>query len=485
MFPLLLTSASRQTALLLAWLLLCTGAAYGRDFTVQTLSDPKGNARIPSIGETGLVAWQGYSFRGGNPLSVTTDTTAQRYDIFIWRDGQATNMSSSDIRIIGADRPHVFRDSVLFTAWYAPGAVEGYPYTLSVPVKNEEMREKESEYPGLFDPPLAGLKTKSALEAEALAADTNTPPDESTPTNATKWIYPEYQAVDPHLDPTNLVAFQFQQWRHSGNAEDIAVYHPDGRIERITPGGVHFSMPVMSEAGIAFQLARGWPYGYEMMAWKPGATNLIQLTTNYFYVLNADVQGNDLVFQAWDGDDYEIFLYRFDTGEMKQITNNQFDDIAPVVWNGQIAWIAHPTVTAEIFLMSEGAIRKISEGTEDNGAPSIWEGKVVWQGYDDTDLEIYYFNGRRTIKLTSNTWDDMAPKVRDGLITWMSYVDNWDSEIMVLDLGDNTPVQLTDNDMEDSFPQTAGEKIVWQTVSSEGSIVQLASPNAPRAAPTE
>jgi len=274
-------------------------------------------------------------------------------------------------------------------------------------------------------------------------------------------------------------------WRGSGGAADIAVYRPDAGIERITPGTRHFCSPVISAAGIAFQCARGWPYGYEMLVWRPGATNLVQITTNYFYVLNPDVHGNELVFQGWDGDDYEIYLYRFDADKLEQLTNNQFDDVSPVVWEGRVAWVAHPTVTAEIFYMADGVIRKISEGTEDNTAPSIWGERVVWQGYDDTDLEIYYFNGRRTIKLTSNTWDDMAPKIRDGLIAWMSYVDNWDAEIMAFDLGDNVSVQLSNNEFEDSFPQTVSEKIVWQTIGIEGASIQLAEPKAPRAAPVD
>jgi len=87
--------------------------------------------------------------------------------------------------------------------------------------------------------------------------------------------------------------------------------------------------------------------------------------------------------------------------------------------------------------------------------------------------------------LTSNTWDDMAPKIRDGLIAWMSYVDNWDAEIMALDLGDNVSVQLSNNEFEDSFPQTVSEKIVWQTIGIEGASIQLAEPKAPRATPVD
>ncbi len=385
------SSVCRQTTLVVAWFFLCAMGASARDFSVQILSDSNGNARLPSIGDTGLVAWQGYSSN-----AVAPSPSAKRSDIFIWRDNEAKNITGPDPRIDGQClRPLVFRDSVLFTAWFKDGVGGGYPFELSIPEKNEEMRRMELDYPTLFDPPLPS--PRSAVEADAAAGDTNPPPAE-----------PEAEAVT-----TPFSSLQRQMWRSSGKAGDIAIYRPDGTIERISPGTRHFSFPVMSEAGLAFQCARGWPYGYEMMTWKPGDDRISQITTNYFYVLNPDIHENELVFQAWDGDDYEIFRYRFDTGEMEQITNNQFDDIAPVVWNGQIAWIAHPTVTAEIFLWSDGAIRKISEGTEDNGAPCIWEGKVVWQGYDDTDLEIYYFNGRRTIKLTSNTWDDMAPKIHE------------------------------------------------------------------------
>ena len=467
-----LTIARRQTCAIFVWLVLCAGLAPARDFTIQTLTDTNRNARTPVIGDSGIVVWQEYAVnQGGGPLAqrpdvVAGDTPGMRSDIYGWQDGQITNLTQADTRIVASERPFISGDTVVFTAYFRDDIPGGFPFVLSIPPKTDAMRQMEADYPGLFDPPLPA--PKSALEATL--ADTNAP---------------EETAVPPSEAPagnsqTNL---QRQMWRHSGKAGDIAVWRPGGSIDRISPGGFHFSMPVISEAGLAFQCARGWPYGYELVIWKPGDTNLTQLTTNYFYVLNADIHGSELVFQAWDGDDYEIMLYHFDTGQLEQITNNQFDDVSPVVWNGQVVWVAHPTVTAEIFLWRDGAIRKISEGTEDNGSPSFWQGRAVWQGYDDTDLEIYYFDGRRTIKLTSNTWDDMAPRIHSGVITWISYVENGDSEIMALDLSDNTPVQLTSNDLEDTGPQTAGEKIVWHTLGSNGAYIQLATPKAPRSVP--
>ena len=468
-----LTIARRQTCVFLVGLLLCLGAALARDFSVQTISASNRNARTPAVGDTGLIAWMEYAANeGGAPLAprpdvLASDPSALRTDIFCWQDGQITNLTQADTRIVASERPMIGGGAVVFNAYFRNDISGGFPFTLSIPPKTDSMRQMEADYPGLFDPPLPA--PKSALEATL--ADTNTPVEPPPSSDS---------GTPPANTQSNL---QRQMWRHSGKSGDIAVWRPGASIERITPGGFHLSMPVISTAGLAFQCARGWPYGYELVIWKPGDTNLTQLTTNYFYVLNANIHSNELVFQAWDGDDYEIMLYRFDTGQLEQITNNQFDDVSPVVWNNQVVWVAHPTVTAEIFLWRDGAIRKISEGTEDNGEPSFWQGRAVWQGYDDTDLEIYYFDGRRTIKLTSNTWDDMAPRIHSGIITWISYIENRDAEIMAMDLSDNTPVQLTNNEFEDSLPQTAGEKIVWLTLGPEGSFIQMAAPNAPRTTP--
>ncbi len=463
---------SRQTAATLALLFLSAGVVVAREFSVRLISNPDVDARHPVIGDTGLVAWQGTSAREASDRilsdAIASPTNApRRSDIFVWKDGQINNITAEESRITGrSERPHIHGDSVFFVARFATRG-DGYPFELSIPMKTPEMQQMESDYPSLFDPPIPA--PRSAVEAEAEAG---------LEPGATS--EPEPGPDDSDSETGQGSSMQHQMWRGSGGALDIALYRPDGIIERITPGTRHFSVPVMSDAGMAFQVARGWPYGYELLAWKPGATNLTQITTNYFYVLNPDIHDNELVFQAWDGNDYEIFRYHFDTRQIEQITDNQFDDTHPVVWNGEIAWIAHPTVNAEVFHLRDGVIRKISDNSQDNGAPSIWEGRVVWQGYDDTDLEIYYYNGRRTIKLTSNTWDDIAPRIRDGLITWMSYVGNSDAEIMALDLSDNIAVQLTDNDWEDSFPRTAGEKIVWQTLAPEGATIHMAEPDGPR-----
>jgi hypothetical protein len=107
---------------------------------------------------------------------------------------------------------------------------------------------------------------------------------------------------------------------------------------------------------IAWQKAKGWPFGWEIMIWSEGVQQ--QLTTNLYYDMGPKVQGQQLVWYGWDGHDFEIFLYDNAVGVTTQLTNNGYDDVSPSIWEGQVAWEAYPGADAEIFLWKDGKIRK-------------------------------------------------------------------------------------------------------------------------------
>ena len=434
----------KTTLPFLAAIALCAAVGSARDFTVQTISPTNGQARLPDVSSTGLVAWQQTV---GEPDGNGSTPT----DIYVWKDGTTSNRTGVNTLSSGHSfRPVLFGDNILFSAVCPSDEGNPIPFQLSIPKKTDDMAALEEDYPSLFGHAVA----ESEPSAEG----------EEQTSSSVRLI----QATVEDVPPT-------------GQTPDVLLATPDGSIRRITPGNHAYSFPVGSDVAIAFLCARTWPYGYDLVAWRPGDDRLTQITTNYFYVQNPDIHGSQLVFQAWDGHDYEIYLHDFSTGETTAITQNNFDDMSPVVWDGLIAWVAYPTVNAEIFLYDNGAITKISTGSTENAAPSIWNGHIVWQGVDDDgDIEIYYYHAKRTIKLTSNAWDDLAPQIADGLIAWSSYIDNWDAEAVALDLSDNILFRLTDNAYEDIHVRTAGERVVWQTITPEATIVNLATPAAPR-----
>ncbi|HPC58874.1 MAG TPA: hypothetical protein PK689_07740, partial [Kiritimatiellia bacterium] len=183
---------------------------------------------------------------GHSEANDTATPGSRRSDVFLFRDGQIQNLTGDDPRL-GArnERPQVIGNSVLFNAMFTPEAGGGYPFELSIPIKTEEMRQMEMDYPSLFDPPTSAVEAEVS-DSSDLPVETP-PPDEASPAGP---------------DDSSL---QRQMWRKSGGNFDVAIYRPDGTIERITPGTRHFSAPVMSDDGLALQVARGWPYGYEIL----------------------------------------------------------------------------------------------------------------------------------------------------------------------------------------------------------------------------
>ncbi|HRT06711.1 MAG TPA: hypothetical protein P5204_13535, partial [Kiritimatiellia bacterium] len=67
----LLPIANRLTAVAMICLLAFAKAAVAREFSIQQLSPPGSNVRTPSIGATGLVAWQGYTAHEGDSSLAT------------------------------------------------------------------------------------------------------------------------------------------------------------------------------------------------------------------------------------------------------------------------------------------------------------------------------------------------------------------------------------------------------------------------------
>jgi len=443
--------ARRAAALGFAAALALAAAAAGREFDVTELTPRDGVCRAPVASDTGMAAWLGLTEAAGDETG-----TATRTDVWVCAPGgEPQNVTGGKEMFSGRiESPVASGDALYFLAWYSPDAEEGPPFTLRDPELTDEMKSMADEYPSLF----AGTVTEHARE---------TPPEGENGEGSG-------DAAGEAPSEENASETEIRHGLASQDGGSVVRWQ-DGQFKRLTPGGHAFYAPSASEAGAAFLCARSWPYGYEAVAWSPEG-GLTQLTTNYFYVQDVKMQGRQVVYQAWDGNDYEIYLHDFDTDETRQLTNNTFDDIHPDLWGGQVVWTAFPVANGEIFHWADGTMKKISENSRDNDAACICNGRVVWQGLDDTGdhAEIFYYDGKKTIKLTSNIWDDLAPKIRGDLVAWVSYVDLADAEIMALDLRDNIPVQLTNDGEEDSGVSIGGDRIVWQTSLGDKSFIRMA-----------
>jgi len=469
---------------------LCLGItlnASAKEYSIKKISDERHKSREPVIGDTGIAAWTAYAAPQGEIQS----------EIIIYTNGVTRPLLSRLPKGNTANmRPYLQSSNLVWSATL--GGDTKNPSWILREVPSPERDEPVTELPAVYDlkfgangeqiwvepstnkpNPEKGVTDPAANATNAVATDAEAPKtvadaanNPSASTNAVEAeAKPEVQMKEPPPDTTPVTE---EARRMPSGSMEIMLWRPgEAELERITRDNRNDLGPSIWGSTIAWQKAKGWPFGWEIMAWINGTR--IQLTTNYYYDMAPQVQGNQIVWYGWDGQDFEIFLYDTILNSTKQITSNHYDDVSPRIWNNVIVWEGYAGVDGDIFIYENGQVRKLSENIEDDLNPRIWNGQVVWQGFDGDDFEIYLYDGKKTRKLTSNTYDDLDPDIRDNVICWMGYYDNWDSEIFVWDGGPNA-IRLTDNDYEDREPKTAGGKIIWQTEEDEKSLIYLAEP---------
>ena len=57
---------------------------------------------------------------------------------------------------------------------------------------------------------------------------------------------------------------------------------------------------------------------------------------NSYYDQNPQIYGSNVVWEGYDGNDYEIFLY--DGSSTTQLTNNSYDDQNPQIYESNVVW---------------------------------------------------------------------------------------------------------------------------------------------------
>ncbi len=400
------------------------------EYSIQQVADETRANSDVTIGDTGIALWI---------TSKTNESELGTSDVASYQDGKLILVTEDNpLVVFGSVKPVIDSETAVWVAGYSKREFISWQL-VEVPTRDEGA----VELPALYRAEeIGGVQELVAINQntnEFSATDTNNPTAE-----------PQATAIGA----TNEIR------RHPSGYDEVVFWQKGKDPIRITSDGRHDFAPSVSGRLISWQIEKGFPFGWEIMAWDDG--KFVQLTTNFYYDMAPKVHKRQIVWYGWDGHDFEIFLHDRDKEETTQITSNQFDDVSPVIWDGAIAWEGYPAAESDVYFWKPGQeIRKISDNIEDDFNPRIWNGQVIWQGFDGDDYEIYFFDGEKTIKLTSNLYDDANPDLRDGLAVWIGNFDNWDAEIYAWDMkGD--PLRLTDNEYEDRDPKTAGGRIVWQ-----------------------
>ena len=419
--------------------------SYTQNYEIKKISRDQLVNRDPVISETGLAAWMFFD---------TNVVNSAQSHIAVFFDGTRNDITAELASMYGATKPTVHSNHLVFTAntRFSEGDIT---WTLvEVPTRDEgESKELDALYSASEE---GGIQR---FEKSGFGSSSTT------------------ESAIPIIG----VSTNGARRRPSGEAEVWSWRAGDADVQRITHDTRNDFAPSHWGNIISWQKAKGWPFGWEIMALVDDTR--MQLTTNYYYDMGPKVQGDKIVWYGWDGFDYEIYMFDAATTSTVQITSNRFDDVAPTVWGDVVVWEGYSAVEADIFMWSKGEVTKLSTNLDDDLYPRIWKNYVVWQGFDGDDFEIYLYDiekGGTPIKLTTNNYDDTNPEIHDDLIVWMGYHENWDAEIFYLDVknlsGELRPVQLTTNEEDDREPKTATRRIVWVSDSERETSIMLAEP---------
>lgn len=200
---------------------------------------------------------------------------------------------------------------------------------------------------------------------------------------------------------------------------------------------------------------------------NPAGAEPTRMTDNSAYdVLPQLLDDGRLLWQGWDGHDYEIYCQAPGQG-VTQLTNNDSPDVRPQMNAlGQLTWMSWDGNDWEVWYnLGDGPVQLTDNTAAYDVQPLITaDAQIYWQGWDGQDYEIYRYNSdsQVTTKLTDNTLNDVSPQVNaSGQLTWME----WDGKKwqVFYDLGDG-PVQLTHTTNGSNLsPQiTDNGQIYWQ-----------------------
>jgi beta propeller repeat protein len=103
------------------------------------------------------------------------------------------------------------------------------------------------------------------------------------------------------------------------------------------------------------------------------------------------INGNYAVWQAWDGNDWEVFRYDSASNTTVQVTNNSVDDYgAQVAANGMVAYVHQYSANdSDIYLYDGNSNIGVATSTRNEINPHINGGYISWEGFDGNDYEVF------------------------------------------------------------------------------------------------
>ncbi len=262
------------------------------------------------------------------------------------------------------------------------------------------------------------------------------------------------------------------------------------QTSRVTnKSGFDVSPQLLEDGRILWQ---GWEgQDYEIYSQMPGE-GPTQLTNNSTPDVSPQMNAvGHLVWMNWDGNDWEVW-YNVGGGLVRLTNNTGYDTLPQISANDQIYWQGWDGHDYEIyrFNVQTRVTTKITDNDQDDVSPQINpSGQLTWVEWDGKNWQVFYDLGSGSVKLTNSTnGSNLSPQITDnGQIYWQGW-DGQDYEIYCYKSLNGATEQLTNNTVDDITPAVKNGVMVWsqwdghnwqisQEILSTGLITKLTNDN--------
>jgi beta propeller repeat protein len=229
---------------------------------------------------------------------------------------------------------------------------------------------------------------------------------------------------------------------------------------QITSNGLDEGGPCVSGDRIVWERYDG--ADWEIYTWTP-ASGIVQLTSNTREDTGARVSGNLVVWYGYDGHDYEIYSWTPATGTV-QLTSNTWRDSAPDVSGDRVTWRADGSSSSytDVYTWTlEGGIVRLTTDEGCYEGPFVSGGRIEWSGSIDEQSAIWTWTAGSGI-VNAGEWGEWA-SISGDRIAWNCAPgggNNSFSETFTWTPGGGA-VRLTTNEFVDNFTSVSGDRIAW------------------------
>lgn len=213
------------------------------------------------------------------------------------------------------------------------------------------------------------------------------------------------------------------------------------------------------------------------LASSPSWTSL-QVTHNWTRNERPQLDGNRLVWQAFDGLNWRIESYDLTTGAITQLTDGALDDTDPQLSGNHILWTSHsppepplseiprpgdvPTLVLYDFATGAATAVPASEGVED---ASLAGNLAAWRGGSGTAADIYLYDVAtgQSKRLTNDHEHQGHPQTDGRLVAFTTDPGDGHTQVFVYDASTSSMLRLSSADLSvtASDPQVNAGRAVW------------------------